>query len=218
MAPNRHSHTFIASTYSLLVIGIFFVAHFLGQAGFTSMSKISPTAPTVKITLGTCWVHCCQWKCLDLRWHGIHYHIHLCQLCHDCWFGTGKDCIGLCQYFQIVTLHLHSLDDSVKIVYSLVVPFWWGWRYTVDIFYCSRVYPLSYNGDCSPLLLMITEEKCFGSGPFIEVGGLMSPLSDFLIEGVCMCQKGDPFGYHNPVGNRLPSRRRKWSPLFQFLD
>ena len=32
------------------------MASFLGQAGFTSMSKVAPTDPTVELSLGSCWI------------------------------------------------------------------------------------------------------------------------------------------------------------------
>ena len=178
------------------------------------MSIISPKYPTVKLPLGPCWVRCCRWQCLELRLHGVHFYNNIYKVCHDCWFGTGKVCIGLCQYFQIVTMCMHSLDDSVQVVYVLVVLFWWGCRYTLDILYHRCVPPFSFSGDHSTMISMISVEKGLESGPCLDVGGLPSPLFDVLVEGDYLFQKCDIFVHHHCVVNRLPSCTRELSPLF----
>ena len=48
---------------------------------------------------------------------------------------AGKDCIGLCQYLQLVALHLHSLEYCVDVVDHLVMLFWRGRRYIV--YFCA---------------------------------------------------------------------------------
>ena len=117
------------------------VAHFLGQTGFTSMSKTAPVDPTIIISLSPCWVSSYLWKYLELRLHGIHFHSHMCQFFHDRLVVTGKDCIGLCHSFQFATTHIYSLDVSVQVIDRLVVLFWWGWCYTVYNFFTAAVYP-----------------------------------------------------------------------------
>ena len=63
---------------------------FIGLAGFTSMGKVASAAPRVELPLGSCCFFCQQGQCLQLRLHGINYHRHLFQLCHDCRVGIGK--------------------------------------------------------------------------------------------------------------------------------
>ena len=128
-------------------------ATFLGRAFFTSMSKISPTYPTVKLFLVPWWVSCCRWPFFELRLNDIRFHSHLFQFYHDRWDGTGKDCISLCQSFKFVPLHMNSLYYSVQVINHLVMLFWRGWRYTIDVLYRRCLSPLSCGGDRSLLFL-----------------------------------------------------------------
>ena len=105
------------------------------------------------------WVSCRWRQCLEMRLHGIHCHNHLCQLFHECWVGTGKDCIGLCQYFKFVTLCLHYLENIIQVIDCLVVLFWWGWWYAVYILFRRCVSPLSWGSEHSLLFVMISVEK-----------------------------------------------------------
>ena len=116
------------------------MARFLWQSGLTHMSVIAPTNPPVKLPCGPCWVRCCWWESLELHLHDVHPHCHLWQLRHDSLFGAGKDYICLCQSFQLVTLRLNSLDDSIQTFYRLMMIFWRFSKYTVD-FLTATVYP-----------------------------------------------------------------------------
>ena len=136
---------------------------------------------------------------------GIHFHSHLCQLCHECWVGTFKDCIGLCQSFQFVTMCLHPPCYSVQFTDRLMVPFWWGWRYAIYILYRCCVSPLSYGGDHSTLFLTILAEKDHEPRPCLEVSGLPYTLSNVFVGGWCLRQNSYTFGYHHRVEKRLPS-------------
>ena len=113
---------------------------------------------------------------------------------------------------------LNSLENHINVVYRLVMLFWRRWRYTVDVFYRRYVSAFDCNGDRSPLFTMVWVEKNLESGPCLEVSDLLSLLSDILAKGVRLCQKGDTFGHHHHVGNRLTSRMREFSLLFQFLN
>ena len=124
IAPNRHLHPFCfhsADNCSMnLPYGpLYWLRRF-------SMNIIATATPTVKIPLGNCWVSCCQWQSLELILHVVHRDSQLWQLCHDRWVGAGKDCIRLCQSFKIVTLCIHSLENSIQIVYCLVMILWRG--------------------------------------------------------------------------------------------
>ena len=167
---------------SLFVITFLLVDHFIDQSSFTSMGKLSPTDPTSLPSLGTCLVSCCRRQRLQLCLHGIHYHSHLFQLCHECLVGTGKICIGLCQSFQFVNLWMHYLENGVQVIDILIVLFWWGWRSAVDIFNRCCISPLSWSGDRSPLLLMRLEEKGLEPSPCLEIGGFPSPPSNAFVD------------------------------------
>ena len=123
------------------------MARFLRRAGFTSMGIIATVDTTVILTVGTFWVCWSQWQSIELRLNVVHHHSYLWKLCPDRWFGADKECIGLCQYFQLVTLRLHSLDDSILIFYNLVMILWRGWRYTVYVLYCCCVSPFDCSSD-----------------------------------------------------------------------
>ena len=53
--------------------------------------------------------------------------------------------------------------------------------------------------------------------PRLLFGGMMPQLSDVVIENRYLCQKGDTFGHHYGVGDRLTSFLRELSPPFQWL-
>ena len=61
--------------------------------------------------------------------------------------------------------------------------------------YLYRLYvgPLSCSGEFSPLFSMILVEEIFETVPYLEVGGLSSPLLNVFVERGCLCQKGGPF-------------------------
>ena len=106
-------------------------------------------------------------------------------------------------------MRLHYLDNRIQVLYRLVMLFWRGWRYTIDVLYRLCVSPLACGGgDRSPLFTIISAEK------YIESGS----LSDILFKDGRLCQKGDPFVNHHRVVNCLTSRTCKFSPLFQFID
>ena len=144
---------------------------FLGQAGFNPMSIISPETPTVILPIGNCWVCWIWWQSIESSLHEIQRHSHLCQLGHDRCVGAGKDCIILCQYFHILTLRLHSLENSILIVYRLAMLFWRGWRYTADAFDFRYVPSFACGGDRYTLFMVGLLKKCLERGPFLEVGG-----------------------------------------------
>ena len=123
------------------------------------MSKIASADPTVKNSLGSCWVYFFQWQFFELRLYVINFHSHLCQWCHDCLFGTGKDRISLCQSIQIVTMRLHSLDNSVQVLYCLAMLFRWGWQYNIDLLYRRCISPFDCGGERYPLLTMVLVEN-----------------------------------------------------------
>ena len=66
-----------------------------------------------------------------------------------------------------------------------MVLFWWGWRYAVDILYRRCVSPLYCSSKQSTLLSMNSAEEGLEPGPYIEVGGLLSPILNIFVERVC---------------------------------
>ena len=54
--------------------------------------------------------------------------------------------------------------------------------------------------------------------PRLLFSGLMSPLSDVVVENPHLLQKVDPFGHNHGVGYFLTSLYREFSPHFQFFD
>ena len=61
-------------------------------------------------------------------------------------------------------------------------------------------------------------KKGLERGLCLEIGGLSSPLSNILVKGGRMCQKGDPFGHNHFTGNRLPYFKRELSAPFLFFN
>ena len=57
-------------------------------------------------------------------------------MCHYCGVRSGKDCIGLCQSFQILALCLHYLHGCLYVFYHLIVLFWRVRWCTVYVFHC----------------------------------------------------------------------------------
>ena len=96
--------------------------------------------------------------------------------------------------------------------------FWRGWRYTTDVLYCHCLTPSVCGGYLSPLFTVGLVKKRLERGPCIEVGGLSSPLYNILVKGGRLFQKGDTFGHHHHIGNRLPSCMHKLSALLKFFD
>ena len=182
------------------------------------MSKVSPTTPTVKFPLVNFWVHCCWWKSLEFHLHGVHFHSHMHQFFYERWVVSSKDCIILCQSLKFVNLRLHFLDYIIQVVYRLGMLFWSRWWYRVDVLYHHCVSPFDCCDDCSPLFTVGLVGKFLECRPYLEVGGLSSPLSGAIVKGVCMCLKGDTFGHHYRIGNRLPSCTRKFFPIVKLLN
>ena len=50
------------------------------------------------------------------------------------------------------------------------------------------------------------------------VRGLMSLITDVVVEKPRMRQKGDPFGNHHGIGDGLSSWSHKFSPLYQLFN
>ena len=112
---------------------------------------------------------------------------------------------------------MYSFEYSIQVVYRFVIILWRGWWYIIDFLYRRYVSSFACGGDQSPLFIMVLVGNSIESGPCLEVGGFPSPLSDILIKGGCICQKGDPFENHHHVINSLPSCMHKVSLLLQFL-
>ena len=149
---------------------------FLWWADFGPVSKIAPATPAVVLNFCPCLVGLCRGKCLELRLHGVHGHIHLWQLCHYHGFWSSNDCIGLCQSFQIVTPRLHSLHDCLDVFYCLMVLLWRGRWCTIDILHRRSVPPFSCSCYHYFLLSVLSVKKQLVFCPRLEVGGLSSPL------------------------------------------
>ena len=49
---------------------------------------------------------------------------------------------------------MHYLDNIVQVCYRLVMLFWWGWQYTIDVLYCHCVPPFICGVDRSHLFTM----------------------------------------------------------------
>ena len=80
---------------------------------------------------------------------------------------------------------------------------------------------------CTPIFLRllplfsalgVLSEKKIVLRPCREVGGLLSPLSDLIVDHLHLFQKGDPFGQRHGVADCLASCSRKFSPLFQLFN
>ena len=91
-----------------------------------------------------------------------------------------------------------------------------GW-YTIYVLHRRGVPYFSWGCYRSFMLSMCSVEKQLVLRPRVLVGGLTSPLSDVVVENIRLRQKGDPFGHHHGVGDRLPSFSREFSPLFQLF-
>ena len=139
------------------------------------------------------------------------------QLCHSFRVWYGKDCIDLCQYFQLVALCLHPLQDRLDVFYCLMVLFWrGGW--------CT-VYFLHRCG-APPFFAVVTALFCSRCDrwkklvlfPRLEFRRLSSPLADVVVKKTRLCQKGDPFGHHHGIEDCLASCSREFSLLFQLFN
>ena len=79
----------------------------ISQTGLASMGEVAPADSAVIFSFR----FCCCWlrEGLEMGLHCAHGFSELHQLCHHCRFGTGKECIFLCQSIHLVPLVLHSL-------------------------------------------------------------------------------------------------------------
>ena len=153
-----------------------------------------------------------------MRLHGVHDHIHLCQLCHYRWVRSGKDCIGLSQSFQLVALCLHPLQNRLYVFFRLMVLFWRGRWCTVDVLHCWGVPPFSWSCYRYFMLSVSSVKEQLVILPRLEVVRLSSPIADVVVEHPCLCQNGDPFGHHHWVEYCLASCLREFYPLFQMFN
>ena len=83
----------------------------------------------------------------------------MCQLCHYRRVRGVKDCIGFCQFFQILALCSHSIHDCLYFLDHLMVLFWRGRWCTVDILHCCVVPAFSCGFYRSFLLSVLSVEK-----------------------------------------------------------
>ena len=176
------------------------------------MGEVDPVSPTVLSSFCSCYWW--QWEGLKLVLHHAHGCIELHQLRHHCRVGTVQYWICLCQILNIVTLGILSLYNCMQWIYCIMMIFWWrGRQYTINVLNHRGVIPLSCSGDRLTLLSVVLVEKYIESWPNIEVVLLLTPVSDFIIEGCSLCQKGNPFWHHHGVDNFLPSWSCKSAPL-----
>ena len=187
---------------------------FLCWSYFSPVSEISPATPAVELYFWPRLVGFCRGGYFYLRLHGVHGHSHMCQLCHYRGVFSGKDCIDLCQSFQNVDLCLHPLRYCFYVFDHLMVLFWRGLWCTLNFLHCRSVPPFSCGCYRYFMLLVCSVEKQFVFCPRLEVGGLSSPLSDFIIENSCLRQKGDSFWHHHGVVYCLASCSWGLSTLF----
>ena len=153
-----------------------------------------------------------------MRMHSIHIHSHLCQLRRYCCIWAGKYYIGLFHSFQFVALLLHSLDGSMYIFYCLMIILCGRMWYTINGLDHSGISSFFCGYYRFPLLAMGYLKENIEVWPGLLVGSLTYLLSAVLLGHFRLCQKGDPFGHHNGVSNRLPSCSCKLYPLFQFFN
>ena len=97
-------------------------------------------------------------------------------------------------------MRLHSLHYSVIEVDRLVMFFWRGWQYTLDILHHLCVSLFSCMCDCSTLLVVGLAEEPIVVGPCFEVSGLESSLSYIIVKHGYLSQKCDLFRNHHRVG------------------
>ena len=93
----------------------------------------------------------------------------------------------------------------------------WRW-YTIYVLHFCGVPPFSCGYYCSFLISMLLVKEQLVFPPRLEVGVLLSPLSDVVFEHPRMCQKCDHFGHNHGVGDCLASCSCKLSPLFQLFN
>ena len=95
---------------------------------------------------------------------------------------------------------------------------YYGALLDVDLVHCRCFAQLR----CIPLLLWLLPifyslgalvEKQLILFPRLEVGRLLSPLADVVVEHPPLFQKGDPFGHHHGVVDCLAYSSRELSPL-----
>ena len=99
----------------------------------------------------------------------------------------------MCQSLQLIALRLNSLYYSVNVVDRLVMLFWRGMRYTINVLYCRSLSPFSHGVYRFTLIVMGFVKEDIEVYPCLLVDGLTSPLYDVLVEHLRMCHKGDPF-------------------------
>ena len=101
------------------------------------------------------------------------------------------------------------------VIYHLMMLFGRGVWYTIYVLHRRGVPSFSCGCYWCSLLSMCSVEKQLVLCPRLLVGGLTSPLSDIVVENLCLRQKGDPIGNNHGVGYRLPSFSHDFSPHFQ---
>ena len=170
------------------------MSRFLWWAFFSPMGEISSTYPAVVLTFFSCLVGLCRSKCFLLRLHGVQ-----CQLLDYRRVWSGKNCIGLCQSFQLVSLCLHPLHDRLDIFYCLMVLLWGGRWFIVDILHWRGVTPSYCSCYRSFLLLVRSVKKALVLCPPIEVRIFSSPLADFIVEHPRLCQNCDHVRRSNKI-------------------
>ena len=77
-------------------------------------------------------------------------------------------------------------------------------QYTIYVMHHCGVNPFSYGGDWLPLIYVWAVGKYLEGCPRLEVGGLLMPFSDVIVESFRLCNKGNTFWHHHGIGNRLP--------------
>ena len=70
----------------------------------------------------------------------------------------------------------------------------------------------------APFLPVCAAEEHFECRPHIEVGWLLSPFPNVVIESCGLCQESDSFGYHHCVSVDLSPGMCKLLPLIQLLN
>ena len=153
-----------------------------------------------------------------MRLHGVHGRSHMFQLFHYRGVRAGKDCIGSCQYLQIVDLCLHSLHDCLNVFYHLMVLFCRGRWCTIDFFHFRGVPPFSCGCYRSFLISLLSVKEYFVFILRLKVRIFSSLLSDAVIENPRLRQKGDSYGHHHGVGDFMASCSRELPPLFQLFN
>ena len=187
-------------------------------SGLDTVSVFFHETLEVVLPFWSCLIGLCRGEVFELHLHVFHSHSYMYQLCHHHGFRSRKDCIGLCQYFQIVYLCPYYLHYCLSVFYHLMVLFWMEWWCTVYFLRCCGVTPFSCGCYRSFLLLVRLAKDFLLFSLYLEVGGLSSPLSDDVIENHCLRQNGYFFVNNNGVSDCLNYCSCWFSPLFQSFN